>query len=177
MTEEMTKLNITPATNNDKLLVNQRLHKAIKAMAAQAPAKAAPIVSITPERVAPPKAKLPPKAKSAIAAPNEAPLFTPNKEGSANGLAKSVCITNPHKPKAAPANKAVHIWGNRDSITMKCTVSSALPTKPVHTSVGDKCTLPTNNANKQSMGNSKSDILILRVYNRNSLQTAVACYH
>ena len=113
-----------------------------------------------------PTAQLPPNNNMAKATPNEAPLLTPNKAGSAKGLAKRVCITSPLTDSAMPAKTAVIICGKRDSMTTKRAISSPPPNNASTTSWSDKLTLPTKSDRKQSNRSKGRAIFIVKEYNR-----------
>ena len=63
---------------------------------------------------------LPPNASITMATPRPEPVETPRIDGSARGLAKTVCNSSPLTASAAPASAAVVIMGSRVSVTITC---------------------------------------------------------
>ena len=88
---------------------------------AVAPAKAAIITAIYPEKESPAEKfpTVPPNNNITKATPKLAPESMPKIEGPAKGFAKRVCNNNPDTASAAPANKAVTACGKRVCNTIK----------------------------------------------------------
>lgn len=82
---------------------------------AVAPAKAAIITAIYPEKESPAEKfpTVPPNNNITKATPKLAPESMPKIEGPAKGFAKRVCNNKPDTASAAPANKAVTACGKR----------------------------------------------------------------
>ena len=83
-------------------------------------------ISIAPntaQRIIHPEAAEKPNTEPSItrkATPKVAPLLTPNTEGPAKGLRKSVCICKPLSERATPAITAVSALGKRSCIKIRC---------------------------------------------------------
>ena len=109
MMPESRKLIITPAMSKAILPRSMDERASSTSITAIAPKNAAASVSVKPAIMPPLEIRAPPPQSSTSAAPSDAPEFTPSNEGSAKGLANSVCITKPAAESDAPANSATAI--------------------------------------------------------------------
>ena len=107
-TEETMKESITPTRSTAVALASRRLTLSKRNKTTRAPNKAQHTV-----RVKPATNGMLPMTIVASAAPRAAPALMPNKEGSASGFLKSVCVNNPLPPSAIPEIAAVKAMVSR----------------------------------------------------------------
>ncbi len=111
---------------SSKRLLRNRTEQANRMMMTSiAPMNAADMVNKKPDKLNQAVVSALPQQRRAMAAPKLAPALTPKTEGSAKGLANTVCMMIPLTASALPANIAVKIEGSLDSNTIILAVSVA----------------------------------------------------
>ena len=145
--------NIKPMIINVVIFLTRLLNPSISIKTNVAPKNAAmltPIFDHNPkdDSAFPPKM---PVNKIVIATPNPAPLLIPNIEGSARGFLNNVCIKSPATDKAAPAKRAVTVWGSLYSKTIVDMVEFvSSPKNTLNKSAKGIVTDPTNRLRKNN---------------------------